>query len=278
MSDAYERLTAARDMVRARIPDEPHVALVLGSGLGGMAGEVEDAVRLPYSEIPGMPVPRVDGHSGTLVAGQLAGRRVMVFSGRSHYYEGHDIDDVVFGVRLARLCGAKILFVTNAAGGINTDLGPGDLMIIRDHINFMGINPLRGTNDERLGPRFPDMTHAYEQPLRLLLREAAELEGVQVHSGVYVGVAGPSYETPSEIRMLRKLGADAVGMSTVPEVIAARHMGMRIVGLSCITNLAAGLGGAQILDHEEVKGVGRRVAGDMRRLLLRFLEILPEAE
>jgi purine-nucleoside phosphorylase len=275
MNGEYDRLVGAREAVQARYAHDPEVALVLGSGLGALASEVEGAVRIPYGEIPGMPVPKVEGHDGTLVCGRLSGRRVMVFAGRAHWYEGHPIEDVVFGVRLARSCGAGIVLVTNAAGGINTDLRPGNLMIIRDHINLMGVNPLRGHNDERFGPRFPDMTQTYDRELRMLLREASAIEGVPLHSGVYAAVAGPSYETPAEIRMLRKVGADAVGMSTVPEVIAARHMGMRIVGLSCITNLAAGLGDAAALSHDEVKEVGRRAAGDMRRLVVRFLERLP---
>ena len=276
MKGEFDRLARARDAVAPRLPGVPRVAVILGSGLGSLAGEVADAVRIPYGEIPGMPVPKVDGHEGTLVAGTLSGQRVIVFSGRAHYYEGHGIEDVVFGARLARTCGASILLVTNAAGGIDTDLRPGNLMAIRDHINLMGVNPLRGPNDERLGPRFPDMTVAWDRELRALLRDAARAEGIPLRAGVYCGLAGPSYETPAEIRMLRGLGADAVGMSTVPEAIAARHMGMRVVGLSCITNLGAGLGAGEILDHADVKDMGRRVAGDMRRLVLRFLEDLLE--
>lgn len=276
MKGEFDRLARARDVVAPRLPGVPRVAVILGSGLGSLAGEVDDAVRIPYGEIPGMPVPKVDGHDGTLVAGTLAGQRVIVFAGRAHYYEGHPIEDVVFGARLARTLGASILVVTNAAGGLDTDLRPGNLMAIRDHINLMGTNPLRGPNDERLGVRFPDMTVAWDRELRTLLRDAARAEGIPLRSGVYCGLAGPSYETPAEILMLRKLGADAVGMSTVPEAIAARHMGMRVVGLSCITNLGAGLGAGDVLDHADVKEMGRRVAGDMRRLVLRFLADLPE--
>lgn len=278
MKGEYERLSRARDVLVPRLPATPRVAMVLGSGLGALASEVDGGVEIPYGEIPGMSVPKVDGHAGMLVCGTLAGQQVMVFSGRAHWYEGHPIEDVVFATRLSRLCGASILAVTNAAGGINTDLRPGSLMAIRDHINLMGVNPLRGPNDERLGTRFPDMTVAWDRPLRMALRAAALTEGIPLHSGVYCGLSGPSYETPSEIRMLRKLGADAVGMSTVPEAIAARHMGMRVVGLSCITNLGAGLGAGEALHHDEVKDMGRRVAGDMRRLILRFLTILPGDE
>lgn len=278
MKGEFERLSRAREALVPRLPATPRVAMILGSGLGALASEVDGAVTVPYGEIPGMPVPHVDGHAGLLVCGSLAGQQVMVFSGRAHWYEGHPIEDVVFAARLSRLCGASILAVTNAAGGINTDLRPGNLMSIRDHINLMGVNPLRGPNDQRLGTRFPDMTVAWDRALRGVLRAAANVEGVPLYSGVYCGLSGPSYETPAEIRMLRKLGADAVGMSTVPEAIAARHMGMRVVGLSCITNLGAGLGSAETLNHDEVKEMGRQVAGDMRRLVLRFLAMLPGDE
>jgi purine-nucleoside phosphorylase len=273
----YEHLASARDAVAPRIGATPEIAMVLGSGLGALAREVRDATVIPYAEIPHMPRSSVEGHAGELVVGTLGGRRVAILSGRVHYYEGHGMDAVVFGVRLAALLGIPKLFLTNAAGGVDTDMRPGDLMVIRDHIHtFIPSNPLRGDNDTRLGPRFPDMTEAYDRRMRNLLRDAAEELSIELHIGVYVCVPGPSYETPAEVRMLRNLGADAVGMSTTGECIAARHAGMRVVGLSCITNLAAGLGSSE-LSHEEVKETAGAASGRLRALVLRFLERLDEA-
>lgn len=271
--DTYTRLLDAANAIKHHIKETPLIAMVLGSGLGALSHQVEDAVRIPYASIPYMPPSGVEGHAGELVCGRLAGCPVAVFSGRAHYYEGHGVESAVFGARLARFIGAQALLLTNAAGGVHTDLRPGDLMVIQDHIHLLtGYNPLRGPNDSRLGVRFPDMSSIYDRALRRLLTDAGELEGVSLRHGVYACVPGPSYETPAEIRMLRILGADAVGMSTTAEAICARHVGLRVVGLSCITNFGAGLGDAA-LSHEEVKEVAGQVADQMQRLVLRFVTL-----
>lgn len=240
--------TAAWLKERGHTPD---IALVLGSGLGGMADTFEDKVAIPYEEIPNFPVSTVEGHEGQLVFGTLHGRSVVAMQGRFHFYEGWSQREVTFPIRVFALMGAKTLIVTNSSGGINPDFEPGDLMLINDHINLTGQNPLHGHNDARFGPRFPDMTDAYNLDLRRQAMAIAEAVDVSLHTGVYSGLSGPTYETPAEIRMLRRLGGDAVGMSTVPEVIVANHSGMRVLGISCITNMAAGLS-ANKLNHEEV--------------------------
>ncbi len=236
-----ESLSASIDRavqaVRRRTDLVPEVALVLGSGLGGLADEVEEAVVLPFSEIPGFATSTVHGHVGSLVLGRLEGRPVGVLKGRVHYYEGHSMAQVVMPVRVLRALGARTLVVTNACGGISEHLRVGDLMLIRDHINLMGDNPLRGPNDEKLGPRFPPMSRAYDPDLLSLARRIADGVGFTPAEGVYCALAGPSYETPAEIRMLGRMGADAVGMSTAPETIAAVHCGMRVLGVSCVTNI-----------------------------------------
>ena len=229
----------------------PELALVLGSGLGGMADTFEQRVAIPYEEIPNFPVSTVEGHAGQLVFGTLHGRDVVAMQGRFHFYEGWSQQEVTFPIRVFALMGAKTLFVTNSSGGINPDFRPGDLMLIHDHLNLTGQNPLRGHNDERFGPRFPDMTDAYTVALRRQAMRIAKEADVALHTGVYSGLSGPTYETPAEIRMLRRLGGDAVGMSTVPEVIVANHSGMRVLGISCITNMAAGISETK-LTHEEV--------------------------
>ncbi len=285
MNDALaryrERLAHAAGEVQRRAGTEvPAAAIVLGSGLGVLAEQVEGATILPYGEIPGMPTSGVEGHAGKLVAGWLEGQRVLVFSGRVHYYEGWDLPDIVFGVRLARLLGASRLVLTNAAGALHSDLDPGDLMLIRDHIHLLfGLNPLRGPNLDEFGPRFPDMTHVYPLRLRkLFVRAARELAGegivdVPLKSGVYASLPGPSYETPAEVRLLRHLGADAVGMSTTAEAIAARHAGMEVAGVSCISNRAAGLADGT-LSHEEVKETAARASQAFVALLCRFVRLL----
>jgi purine-nucleoside phosphorylase len=252
-----ERLDEAASAVRARARLKPTLGVVLGSGLGAFAEALEEAVAVPYREIPHFPVSTVAGHDGALVLGLAAGVPVAALKGRVHFYEGYPLEEVVFPVRVLGRLGVRTLVVTNAAGAISTAFRPGEIMLLSDHINLVG-NPLVGPNEPALGPRFPDMSETYDRALRELARRACEEAGVRCHEGVYVAFTGPSYETPAEIRMARVLGADAVGMSTVPEVIAARHMGMRVLGLSCLTNMAAGVTDRP-LDHDEVLAVGERV-------------------
>jgi len=261
-----ERLDEAAAAVRARCGPPPDVAIVLGSGLGDFADGLADAVVAPYDTLPHWPRSRVVGHAGRLVVGSVAGKRVAALSGRVHVYEGHPMATVVFAVRVMARLGVPKLILTNAAGGINTDFGQGALMVIDDHINLMAGNPLIGPNDERMGPRFPDMSEVYSRRLRALADDAARVAGIAVRHGVYVAVHGPSYETPAEIRAFRALGADAVGMSTAPEAIAARHMGVEVLGISCITNMAAGVLD-QPLVHDEVMETARRVRGSFIALL-----------
>jgi purine-nucleoside phosphorylase len=257
MSD-YDRAVESADWLRSRLDGVPDLALVLGSGLGGLTAELAEPTTIPYEDIPHWPASRVIGHAGQLVAGVTAGRRVLALSGRVHFYEGHDLGRVTYPVRVLGVLGVKMLILTNAAGGINTRFAKGGLMIIDDHINLLGGNPLIGPNDERFGPRFPDMTEVYSARLRQLAVDAAAARDIPVERGVYVGLQGPSYETPAEIRYLRTIGADAVGMSTVAEAIVARHMGIEVLGLSCITNMAAGVE-AGVLDHLEVMETASRV-------------------
>lgn len=248
----------------------PDIAVVLGSGLGSLADR-ENSNSIPYSEISGFPQPTVAGHGGKIVFSKFGSNRVMMFQGRFHYYEGHPMDVVTLFPRLAAMLGAKLYLVTNAAGGVNKDFHPGDLMVIRDHLNLMGTNPLMGKNRDELGPRFPDMTHAYDPEFSKLLADCGKEAGIEMRSGVYAALTGPSYETPAEIRMLRTMGADAIGMSTVPEVIVARHAGLKVCGVSCITNLAAGVTD-QPLSHAEVLETGQRVKYDFVRIISSFLE------
>jgi purine-nucleoside phosphorylase len=263
----YDRVAAAADLIRAGCGATPEVALVLGSGLGDFAATLADAVSIPYRDIPGWPVPDVIGHEGRLVVGRVAGRHVIVLSGRAHYYEGYDLRAVTFATRVVGLLGARVLVLTNAAGGINTSFSRGALMVIDDHLNLMGSNPLIGPHDDRFGLRFPDMSEVYSRRLRGVADAVAPSIEVPVMHGVYAALCGPSYETPAEIRYLRIIGADAVGMSTVPEAIAARQMGLEVLGISCITNMAAGIL-PEPLHHEEVLETTRRV----RRHFIAFLE------
>lgn len=267
----YDEVAAAAEFLRGRVGAAPEVGLVLGSGLGAFAERVSDPVAIAYAEIPSWPVSSVIGHAGTLVAGRAAGRRVVVLSGRAHYYEGHDLRRATFAVRVLGLLGVRRLILTNAAGGINTAFEQGALMVVDDHINLLGTNPLIGPNDDRFGPRFPDMTEAYSKRLRNVAGEAAEAAGLRVAHGVYAAVHGPSYETPAEIRALRAMGADAVGMSTAPETIVARHMGIEVLAVSCITNMAAGVLDRP-LDHAEVMETAARVRGQFIALLEGILE------
>lgn len=273
-ADTYERIDTAADAIRRRCGLEPpDVAVVLGSGLGDFADTLVDAIAMPYDALPHWPVSRVAGHEGRFVVGRVASRRVAALAGRVHFYEGHDLGAVVFAARVMGRLGVRQIILTNAAGGINTAFAQGVLMIIDDHINLLGSNPLMGPNDERLGTRFPDMSEVYSSRLRRIADNAAAAAGVPVSHGVYVAVHGPSYETPAEIRFLRTIGADAVGMSTVPEAIAARHMGVEVLGISCITNMAAGILPAPI-DHEEVLQTARRVRGTFSALLGGIIERL----
>jgi purine-nucleoside phosphorylase len=262
----FARATETADWLRAQGFDGADVAVVLGSGLGDFAGRLEAPRAMRYADIPHWPAPSVVGHAGTLVAGRLHGRRVLALAGRVHAYEGHPLSIVTFPVRVLGRLGVPRVLLTNAAGGINTRFARGALMIIDDHINLMGANPLTGPNDERFGPRFPDMSEVYSARLRALAAVAAQEVGVAVEHGVYVAVQGPSYETPAEIRAFRALGADAVGMSTAPEAIAARHMGMEVLGISCITNMAAGVL-PQPLVHDEVMETARAVRDQFIALL-----------
>ena len=270
MASLKQQIDRAVSVVRERVSLAPQVAIILGSGLGALAGEVRADAVVPYAEIPGFPRSTVEGHAGNLLVGQLEGRAVAVMQGRAHFYEGYSLADVVFPVRVIRALGARVLLVSNAAGGINRLWSSGDLMIIADHINFMGSNPLMGPNDPDLGPRFPDMSQAYDPDLIALAERAALAEGIAIRKGVYAGVHGPSYETPAELRMLRGWGADAVGMSTVPEVIAARHMGMRVLGITAITDMATG---EQIktVTHEDVMAVAREIEPKFIRVVKRIV-------
>lgn len=271
--DLLGRVAAAATLLRDRGVGAADAAIVLGSGLGAFADRLEDAVRVPYGDIPHWPASAVVGHAGVLVAGRLGRRPVIALSGRAHVYEGHALDDVTFGMRVVGALGVPRVILTNAAGGINTAFATGALMLIDDHINLMGRNPLVGPHDARLGPRFPDMTEIYSRRLRGLAADAARARGLHVEHGVYIAVLGPSYETPAEIRAFRTLGADAVGMSTAPEAIVARHMGLEVLGVSCITNPAAGVVDRP-LQHDEVMAVAARVRGDFIALLEGVVERL----
>jgi purine-nucleoside phosphorylase len=267
----YERAEHAARVIRARTRVEPRIALVLGSGLGAFADEFDDAVAIPYSEIPGFKQSTVPGHEGRLVIGSVDSVPVVAMQGRVHYYEGYSLEEVTFPIRTFKLLGIKTLILTNASGGINVELGQGTLMVLSDHVNLMGDNPLRGPNDERFGPRFPDMTAVYARDLQEFVVEEAKTIGVDVRRGIYGALSGPSYETPAEIHLLRNLGADAVGMSTVPEALVARHMGLEVLGISCITNMAAGISDEPI-NHEEVMATGDRVRDIFALLLRRVVE------
>lgn len=266
---------AAIEFIRSRTPVQPAIAVVLGSGLGAFAEALSGCTAIPYSEIPGWPPSTAIGHAGKLVTGCLGPLPVAVLSGRSHLYEGYSPAQVVFGIRVLKGLGANTVVLTNAAGGINMNLRQGGLVLISDHINLQGCNPLLGPNDDALGPRFPDMSDAYSARLRGIARATAEELGIHLDEGVYAAMSGPNYETPAEIRFLRIIGADLVGMSTVPEVIAANHMGMRVLAISCVTNMAAGILPAKI-NHEEVLETGRRVRGTLVRLLTALLPRLAD--
>jgi len=241
MNTYFDEIQSAAKTLRSHLGAAPVCALVLGSGLGGFAETIESQTVLPYREVPGFPTSTAPGHAGRFVAGTLDGVKLLAMQGRFHCYEGWDAAQIAFPIRALKEYGVKVLFLTNAAGGVNLSFKPGDFMLISDHLNLSGRNPLIGQNDDRIGPRFPDMSHAYSPTLRSLAKEVASGLGIDVREGVYAWLLGPSFETPAEIRMARTLGADAVGMSTVPEVIAAAHCGLEVLGISCITNMAAGI-------------------------------------
>jgi purine-nucleoside phosphorylase len=267
-----QKLEETLRAVRARLPDaKPRVGVVLGSGLGAFGDSLEGLVKVPYSELPHVPQSRVVGHAGNLRFGTARGVPVVCMQGRAHLYEGHPVQSVVHGVRTMAKLGVSAVLLTNAAGGLEPSWAAGDLMLMTDHLNLMGVNPLVGANEDSLGPRFPDMGAAYDPELRAALKDVAAKARIALREGVYVGLLGPSYETPAEVRMLRGLGAQAVGMSTVHEVIALRHMGVRVGALSCITNLAAGITGAK-LDHAEVEETARARRSELITLLAGWIE------
>ena len=270
MMDEMKRIDEAAAKVLA-VCGKADIGVILGSGLGDYAEALEDVVKLPYSEIPGFPRSTVAGHAGMWCCGTLYGKRVVMMQGRFHYYEGYSMKDVTLPVRVMQKIGVKTLVVTNAAGGVNLGYHPGELMVIGDMFSMTAQNPLIGPNLDAFGPRFPDMSCAFDKELRALAHECANEQGFALREGVYAQMTGPTYETPAEIRMLRTLGADAVGMSTVPEVIVARHGGMRVLGISCITNMAAGILD-QPLNHAEVTETANRVKGQFRELLDRIIE------
>lgn len=282
----YEKAADAAEFIRAKYAKEIKTAVVLGSGLGAFADELQNAVAIPYEQIPHFARSTVEGHAGRLVLGEIAGISIAVQQGRFHFYEGYSMDEVTFPMRTFGSMGIETVILTNAAGSLSSEMTPGSLMLISDHLNLMGANPLRGANDARFGPRFPDMTFAYDHDLQDAVVAAAEAISKErfeqgkdpakrdfLHRGVYCGLSGPTYETPSEIRMYRQLGADVVGMSTVPEAIVARHQGMRVLGISCITNLAAGMTDESI-DHSHVMQTGAAVAEIFRDLLRRVILVM----
>ena len=266
----YERAEHAARTIRAHWREDARIALVLGSGLGAFADDLQEPISIPYAEIPGFARSTVHGHAGRLVLGTIEGVPLVIMQGRFHYYEGYAFDDVVFPIRVFGLLGIKALVLTNAAGGINVAFDQGALMVISDHLNLIGENPLRGANDERFGQRFPDMSEVYARDFQEIAVDEAHSIGLELRRGIYAGLSGPSYETPAEVRMLRTLGADAVGMSTVPEAIIARQMGIKVLGLSCITNLAAGVHDEPI-NHDEVMETGARVHAVFKELLRRVI-------
>jgi purine-nucleoside phosphorylase len=280
----YEKATEAAEFIRSKYGKQIESAIVLGSGLGAFADSLENAVSISYEDIPHFAVSTVEGHAGKLVLGEIDGMSVAVQQGRFHYYEGYDLDKVTFPVRTFGTLGAKNLILTNAAGSLNADMRPGSLMLIADHINMLGENPLRGKNDDRFGPRFPDMTEVYDRRFQEITNEIAgeiarerfekgrdnELTDF-LHRGVYCALSGPTYETPAEIRLFRLLGADAVGMSTVPEAIVARHQGMKVLGISCITNYGAGMS-AEPINHAEVMETGAKIAEVFQELIKRIVK------
>ncbi|WP_372503634.1 purine-nucleoside phosphorylase [Acididesulfobacillus acetoxydans] len=267
------QINEAKEFVRRKISQVPELGIILGSGLGPLAEVVENRTEIPYREIPNFPVSTVEGHAGQAVFGRLQGKEVVVMQGRFHYYEGYSMREVTLPVRVMQVLGVKGLIVTNAAGGINAAYKPGDLVLIKDHINLLGDNPLRGANLDDLGLRFPDLSEGYDREWRKKALQVAGETGVRLEEGVYAAMLGPSYETPAEIRFLRTIGADLVGMSTVPEVIAANHGGMRVLGISCVTNMAAGVL-PQKLSHLEVMETAERIEKEFVSLVQKIIRVL----
>ncbi|MGM0381525.1 MAG: purine-nucleoside phosphorylase [bacterium] len=274
MTDLSERIGEAVDFLEDKTDIRPELGLILGSGLGELGDEVEEAFSIGYEEIPGFLESKVEGHAGKLILGRLEGTSVYLMQGRYHYYEGHDISELVFPVQVMEAMGCSQMIVTNAAGAVNENFDVGEIALITDHINFLGNNPLIGENDSDVGPRFVDMTYAYDPRLKDLAREKAEDRGLDLREGVYVASMGPTYETPAEVKMYRTWGGDMAGMSTVPEVIAANHAGMRVLGLSCITNMAAGILD-QPLDHEEVIEATERAKSKFKGLARDLIAYMP---
>ena len=266
----YDRAQRAAERISLSTKARPSVAIVLGSGLGAFADELTEPTSLAYKEIAGFAQATVEGHAGRLVIGKAGEVPIAAMQGRFHFYEGYPLEDVTFPIRVLKLLGVRTLILTNAAGSLNTEFTPGSLMVISDHINLMGVNPLIGANDDRFGPRFPDLTSTYDPDLQSIVIEEAKAMNIDMRRGVYAALTGPSYETPAEIHMVRTLGADAVGMSTVPEAIVARHMEMRVIGISCITNLAAGVSNRPV-DHSQVIATGERVREQFTELLRRVI-------
>ncbi|PRY78431.1 purine-nucleoside phosphorylase [Alkalibacterium olivapovliticus] len=266
MNETYTiAIEKAAEFLKEKGMEKPEIGLILGSGLGELADETTDSIEVPYEDIPGFPVSTVEGHAGKLVYGTLGGRTVLAMQGRFHFYEGYSLQEVTFPVRVMKALGVTSLVVTNAAGGVNENFTPGDLMIITDHINMTGGNPLLGPNNNSFGPRFTDMSVAYDKGYQSIVEDVAKENGIAIQKGVYLGLTGPTYETPAEVRMVRTLGGDAVGMSTVPEVIVARHAGLKVAGISCITNYAAGM--QESLNHDEVVEVTTRVRDSFKTLV-----------
>jgi purine-nucleoside phosphorylase len=275
--DLVSRAKESAAAIRSVLNEIPRVAIVLGSGLNELAKRVQGATAIPYGRVPHFPEPRVAGHAGQVLCGKLAGQDVIVFQGRFHYYEGHDLETVTFPVRVLQELGVPVLILTAATGGIGFNLRPGNLMLLTDHLNLIGANPLRGPNDDRLGARFPDMSKVYSQRLRALALEEGKSIGLELASGIYACLPGPSYETPAEIRMLRTLGADVVGMSTVPEAIVARHAGIEVLAIALVSNAAAGVSGAPIT-HEEVLEAGRAAGPALAQLIERVVARISSAK
>ena len=269
-STLYDRAEEAARMIRVRQDSKAQVAIVLGSGLGAFADELTEATSIRYDEIPSFARATVEGHAGRLVIGKTNKVTVAAMQGRFHFYEGYSLEEVTFPIRVLKLLGVRTLILTNAAGSLNTEFTPGSLMVITDHINLIGVNPLIGPNDDRFGPRFPDLTSVYARRLQDIVINEANAIGLDMRRGIYAALSGPSYETPAEIHMVRTLGADAVGMSTVPEAIVARHMNLEVIGISCITNLAAGVSNRPV-DHSQVIATGERVRAEFTELLRRVV-------
>ncbi|WP_332692890.1 purine-nucleoside phosphorylase [Halalkalibacter lacteus] len=273
MENALGKMKESANFIHNLITEQPTVGLILGSGLGELADEIENPTKIKYSEIPHFPVSTVEGHAGQLVIGQLHGKQVVAMQGRFHYYEGYSMQEVTFPVRVMKQLGVEAIVVTNACGGMNSSFKPGDLMIIEDHLNMTGVNPLIGPNEKELGPRFPDMSAAYTPELVSFVEETAKKLDISIQKGVYAGITGPTYMTPAELKMLRLVGGDAVGMSTVPEVIVASHMAMKVIGISCITDMAIGED-LEPLTHDQVVEVANRTKPQFMRLVKEVVSIL----